>query len=142
MISKDLLKTSILCGVIIGIIALIPIFIFYSCLALFLLSSIITVLYYRRFEKYELEDYKDTVIKGGVMGFISFLGFITVFIPCTLIISSIFKNYYNYALPYFLNLQALWLFVLILLTVGFMCAMTNGVTLMGVQAIDTLRKEK
>ena len=91
---------------------------------------------------FKLIDSKDTALKGGIIGFISFVSFTAVFIPCVLILSIIFKNYYNYGLPYFLNLQALWLFILILLAVGIICAVTNGVTLMGLQFIDILRKDK
>ena len=141
-ISKEIIKISAIVGAIFGFLALIPPFIFYACLTLFLFSSIATVLYYRKFDSYELVDYNNTALNGGIIGFVSFFGFAVLFIPCVLILSLIFKNYYNYGLPYFLNLQALWLFILILVTVGIICAVTNGVMLMSVQLVDSFRKVK
>ena len=141
-ITKEMMKISMLFGIITGVIALIPPFIFYSLLILFLFASIAVVLYYRRIEKFELTDSKDTALKGGIIGFISFLSYIAVFVPCVLVLSFIFKGYYNYGLPYFLSLQAFWLFILILVVVGIICAVTNGVTLMGLQSVELLRKGK
>ncbi len=140
--SKEIIKIAVLFGIATGVAALIPQLIFYACLTIFLFSAIAAVLFYRKREKFELLDSKTAALNGGILGFISFISFTAVFIPCVLVINLIFKNYYNYGLPYFLNLQALWLFVLILITTGLICAVSNGAMLMLLQFIDTLRKGK
>ncbi|MBE7706197.1 MAG: hypothetical protein E7Z91_03010 [Cyanobacteria bacterium SIG30] len=141
-LTKELLKITTFLGLIFGVVALVPYTIFYVLVALFLLSSICSILYYRKLTKFELTDYKTTMITGGVLGFASFVGFIVVFIPCVLVLSFIFKSYYNYGIPYLLNFQAIWLFILIIIVVAIVCASTNAVSLMALQYFDILRKGK
>ena len=140
-ISKRIIAISASVGVILGVIALIPPLIFYDLVLLFSISSVVAVIYSKE-NLLDLTSYKSTALLGGILGFISFMAFVATFVPCVLVISFLFKTYYNYGLPYLINFQAFWLFLIIVVFVAIISASTNAVSLMGLHLLYSLRKGK
>ncbi len=136
-ISKQSLIVSAIVGAAIGLIALIPPFIFPAMLLLLFFSAPIAVFYLCRNDLLKLEDYKQSAIMGGIVGAVSFVAFGVVFVPFVILLGWIFKNYYNYALPY-LVFRAFWLFLISGALLGFVCALTNATTAMGARFLMTI----
>ena len=70
-------------------------------------------------------------ILGGIIGFFSTVGFFITFSPMVCILRMISAKYYAYMIPDMLN-NALWLFFVIIFMVGFIFALTNSATGMGI----------
>lgn len=131
VIAKQASILAAILGAIIGIIALIsPLMIYIIPTLMFLCAPLVIVCMKKRKELGYL-DIQQGAFLGGVIGTASSIGFFAAFIPLVLIIGLIFKQYYTYGIPYFLNFQSLWLFVLILITLIATLAVTNAVSGMG-----------
>lgn len=136
-ISKQSLLLSAIVGAIIGLIAVIPPFIFPAVLLLLFFSAPIVIFYLYKNKFLKLEDYKQSAIEGSIIGAVSFVAFGIVFVPLVILLGWIFKNYYNYALPY-LVFKAFWLFLISSALLGFVCALTNATTAMGARFLMTI----
>ncbi len=136
-ISKQSLLLSAIVGAIIGLIAAIPPFIFPAVLLLLFFSAPIVIFYLYKNNFLKFEDYKQSAIEGSIIGAVSFAAFGIVFVPLAILLGWIFKNYYNYALPY-LVFKAFWLFLISGALLCFVCALTNATTAMGARFLMTI----
>ncbi len=136
-ISKQSLVFSAIVGAAIGLIAVIPPFIFLAVLLLLFFSAPIAIFYLQKNGFLKLEDYKQSAIVGSIIGVVAFIAFGIVFVPLVILLGWIFKNYYNYALPFFV-FKAFWLFLISGVLLGFVCALTNATTAMGAKFLMTI----
>ena len=124
---------SLILGAILGLIALFPSVIGFSLFAVSFLAAIIVILYMKKNEKHlGIIDNEQGAILGGIIGFFSGVGFFAAFSPMVCILRLIFKErYYSYAIPDIIT-EAFWLFVVIVLMVSIIFALTNSAVGMGV----------
>ena len=124
---------SLILGAILGLIALFPSVIGFSLFAVSFLAAIIVILYMKKNEKHlGIIDNEQGAILGGIIGFFNGVGFFAAFSPMVCILRLIFKEkYYSYAIPDIIT-EAFWLFVVIVLMVSIIFALTNSAVGMGV----------
>jgi len=116
-----------LLGALIGVVALINPLMIYVLFTLCFLCAPIVMIFMKKRNMLGYLDSQQGATLGGIIGFTSTLGFFILFIPLVLIIGVIFKTYYTYGIPYFINLQSLWLFLVIIVMIAATLAMTNAV---------------
>ncbi len=68
---------------------------------------------------------------GAMIGFCSAVAYFAIFTPLVLIIHLIMPSYYSYGLPYIVSFDTFWLFLVIVITIGILTALTNATTGMG-----------
>lgn len=68
---------------------------------------------------------------GALAGFVSTVGFFVVFTPITLILSKIFTNHYSYGLSALVRFDTFWLFIIIVIMIAALLALTNATSGMG-----------
>ncbi len=123
---------SLILGAFLGLLALFPSVIGFSLFIVSFLSSLIVILYMKRNEKYlGIIDNEQGAILGGIIGFFSGIGFFAAFSPMVCILRLIFKEkYYSYAIPDIIS-DAFWLFIVIIVMVSIIFALTNSAVGMG-----------
>ncbi len=68
---------------------------------------------------------------GAMVGFCSTVAYFAIFTPLVLIIHAFIPSYYSYGIPYIVNFDTFWLFLVIVVTIGILVALTNATTGMG-----------
>lgn len=132
IIIKNASIFSLIFGAIMGIAALLPFLIGYVLFILVFFSSIAVILYMKRNDKHlGIIDTQQGAVLGGIIGFLSCVGFFLSFSPMVCILKLILKErYYAYAIPDAFSM-GIWLLLIIILMVGSLFAMTNSVSGMG-----------
>ncbi len=144
-VSKKMLMFAVYYGLILGLLGAIPYptIVLYLLFFLFFVFAPVILIYFKKKNVFVFENYKKSAITGGILGFVGLISFLISFIPIVLILGFIFKNnYYNFGLPYFFRLDAIWLLVVIIISVGIVCASTNAVSSMGAQFFVDLFEKK
>lgn len=122
---------SLIFGAILGLLALFPFLIGYVLFVLVFFSSVVVILYMKKNDKHlGIISTQEGAILGALIGFLSTIGFFISFSPMVCILKLIFKGYYSYAIPDAFAM-GVWLFLIIVLMVAGMFAMTNSATGMG-----------
>ncbi len=134
---------SLILGAVLGLLALFPSIIGFSIFTAGFLASIIIILYMKKNEKHlGIIDNEQGAILGGIIGFFSGIGFFASFSPMVCILRLIFKQkYYSYAIPDIIT-EAFWLFIIIVIMVSIIFAMTNSATGMGTAFLLNKIEEK
>ena len=68
---------------------------------------------------------------GAMIGFCSTIAYFAIFTPLVLLIHAIKSSYYSYGLPYIVSFDTFWLFLVIVVTIGILVALTNATSGMG-----------
>lgn len=93
---KNLSIISLIFGAISGLLALIPIFGIIILLMLIFCSSFIIIIFMKRFALIPNPNEQTGMLWGGISGFLTFIGFSIIFLPCSFVLSLIFKfSYYT-----------------------------------------------
>ena len=123
---------SLILGATLGLLALFPSVIGFSLFIVSFLAAAIIILYMKRNDKHlGIIDNEQGAILGGIIGFFSGIGFFVAFSPMVCILRLIFKEkYYSYAIPDIIT-EAFWLFVIIVVMVSIIFALTNSAVGMG-----------
>ncbi len=122
---------SLILGAALGLLALFPFLIGYVLFILVFFSAVIVILYMKKNDKHlGIISIQDGALLGALIGFSSCIGFFISFSPMVCILKLIFKNYYSYAIPDAFAM-GVWLFLIIVLMVAGMFAMTNAAIGMG-----------
>ncbi len=131
LIVKRAAAFSFLLGAILGIMAIIPFISGLAYLILILLSSVAVILYMKKNEKYlGIIDTQQGAILGGIIGFVTTIGFCTVFLPMKFILSLIFTKSTDLGISFFFT-TAPWLFFIIIFIVAVILGFINSATGMG-----------
>ncbi len=131
LIAKRTAIFSLILGAIAGLVSLLPFLIGISLFLLAFFSSVVVMLYMKKDEKHiSYLTNEQGAIMGGLIGFFSTIGFFLTFSPMVCILHLIFRNYYSYMIPDMLK-DALWLFVVVVVMVAAIFALTNSATGMG-----------
>lgn len=132
LIAKRTAIFALILGALIGLASLLPFLIGFSLFILAFFSSVIVMVYMKKDEKHlSFLTNEQGAIMGGIIGFFATVGFFLTFSPMVCILRMIFKTYYSYMIPDMLH-DAMWLFFVVVIMVGFIFALTNSATGMGV----------
>ena len=124
-----------LLGVVAALIGAIPFFIIYVLLFLSFLASPTVIIFMKKKNLLGVLDAQQSAILGGAIGLACSVGFFVVFVPVVCLLHFIFSAYYSYGIQYFVQFQALWLFVIILAMLAGILALTNSVSAMAVNYV-------
>lgn len=131
LIAKRTAIFSLILGALVGLVSLLPFLIGISLFLLAFFSSVAVMLYMKKDEKHiSYLTNEQGAIMGGLIGFFSTIGFFLTFSPMVCILHLIFRSYYSYMIPDMLK-DALWLFVVVVVMVSAIFALTNSATGMG-----------
>ncbi len=122
-------------GAIVAVVGLIPFFIIYVVLFLSFFASPAVLIFMKKKFLLGVLDMQQSALLGSAIGFACSVGFFVVFVPAICLIHLIFKNYYSYGIQYFVQFQALWLFIIILAMLAAILALTNSVSAMAVNYV-------
>lgn len=93
---KNLAIISLIFGAISGFLALLPILGIIILLMLIFCSSFIIIVFMKRFALIPNPNEQTGMLWGGISGFLTFIGFSIIFLPCSFVLSLIFKlSYYT-----------------------------------------------
>lgn len=131
LIVKRSCAFSFLLGAILGIMAIIPFLSGFAFFILILFSSVVVILYMKKNEKYlGIINTEQGAILGGIIGFVTTIGFCVSYLPMKFILSLIFTKYTDLGISYFFT-TAPWLFFIIIFMACFILGLINSVTGMG-----------
>jgi hypothetical protein len=135
IILKQATVLSLILGAIIALVALIGPLMIYAVLALAFACAPLVIIYMKKQRMLGILDTQQGATLSAAIGCAASAGFFMAFIPLVLIISLIFKDFYTYGIPYFMNLASFWLLIVILAMLAITLAATNAVVGMGVVAL-------
>lgn len=119
---------SIFFGLILGLSTLIPYVnvISFIFLIFFVAPSVLWLLI--KYNCITLDTTKGSIIVGALSGFISYMAFSVIYIPCSIILIKIFHITTNYGIAMILNNANLFLLIVISLFLGVFSATLNAFT--------------
>jgi len=127
-IIKSLIICSLILGLILGILSVIPYLGVISFLALMLFSAPLVMLYLIMDGKLDLTNIQNSIIQGAITGFFANIMFCSVFAILSVLILVGFNYSVNLILVSMIKNSALWLFVLMVLFISVLTAVTNAFT--------------
>jgi MFS family permease len=149
LLVKQTAILSAILGGILGILTLVPFIQGFSFLFLFLGVAALIIIYMKRNDLIGIIDVKEGMALGGIIGFVSFIAFATVFIPLDLLFGAllgIFKLPYNtYGLNIFIQ-SGFFVLVIIIIFMGILNALMNAfsglVTIYMYEVLTGVKKEE
>ena len=130
MTDKILLKKiaflSLFLGVVLGVIATIPFIGAIAFWVLMCLSSTCIFLLLRAAQVFDLYSIQQSSVLGALIGFLSFIGFATIYIPVVIIFAGIFKIYLNYGVSVTLTHASFGLIIAFVIFMGILSATINA----------------
>lgn len=137
LILKRATVLAALLGIVVAAVGLVPFFIIYVVLFLSFFASPAVFIFMKKKKLIGVLDVQQSAFLGGAIGLACSVGFFAVFVPAVWLIHAIFKSYYSYGIEYFIQFQALWLFIIILAMLAGILALTNAVSAMATNYIYT-----
>lgn len=131
LIAKKATMYAAVVGVILGITGIIGPLIGLVAFALGLLCAPLVIFFMKYRNEIGFLESQQGAALGALVGFCSTVAFFIVFSPLVLIIHAIRPSYYSYGIPYVVGFDTLWLFFVIIITIGILAALTNATTGMG-----------
>ncbi len=122
---KNLAIISLIFGVISGFLALIPFLGIVILLMLIFCSSFIIIVLMKKFALLPSPNEQMGMLWGGLSGFVTFIGFSIIFIPCSFILSLIFKFSYYTGIGMIMK-SGLSVMIMIVLFLAILCGMMNA----------------
>ncbi len=122
---KNLAFFSVIFGLVSGILGLIPIFGIIVLIVLMFCSSFIIMVFMKKMGYMVCNSEAESMLFGGISGFISFIGFSISFFPIAFILSLIFKESYYTGISIIIK-NGFVITLMIVLSLGILCAMMNA----------------
>lgn len=123
---KIIFLLSIFLGIVSGVLTIVP----YAGEIVFWLLITITaplvIVFLSRHKFLEIETVKQSVVIGGIIGFVSFLAFSAVYVPLVVVLAKVFKYSSNYGVSMFLTNATFWLIVMISIFMAILSATINA----------------
>jgi len=130
--NKTLLKQtsilSVILGVALGILTLIPFIGKIAFIILMCLASAIIIIFMLKVELLDLLSIKESVILGAIIGFVSFIAFCVVYLPFVAILGKVFGLYSLYGISIALQAGSTGIIILMVLFMGVLSATINAFT--------------
>ena len=102
---KNITVLSALCGVILAILALIPVVVKFAVFVLMVCICIFVILYMRKQKQLEIFTVKESILVGSLSGLVSYLAFSVLYLPLVFLLSKIFPMAHLGGLVLFLKLS-------------------------------------
>lgn len=122
---KKLFVFSLIFGAVSGLAAIVPILGAVIFLMIIFCSSFIIMTFMKRLGYLFCPNEQTGLLYGSIAGFAAFLGFAVMFLPCSFILSLIFKESYYTGIGMILK-SGFTLSVMLILFIGILCAMMNA----------------
>jgi hypothetical protein len=122
---KNLSIISLIFGAACGILALVPIFGILILLMLIFCSAFIIMVFMKHVKLLPKPTEQTGMLWGGISGFVTFIGFSVIFVPCSFILSLIFKQSYYTGIGLIMKSGFMTMITLIFF-IGILCAMMNA----------------
>lgn len=122
---KNLAIISLIFGAISGVLALIPIFGILILLILIFCSSFLIIVFMKKFSLLPNPNEQTGMLWGGISGFVTFIGFAIIFLPCSFVLSLIFKQSYYTGIAMILK-SGFSIMIMLVLFLAILCAMMNA----------------
>lgn len=127
-IIKNIIILSLIIGLILGVLAPIPVVGMIMLIAVLLLSAPLVLIYLIMDGKLELTSPKDSIITGALIGFMSNISFSTAFSIVMVLLSKMAHYTPNFFLTAMIVNSPIWLTVTFIIFLGVLCATTNSFT--------------
>ena len=131
LIAKKAVIYSLILGAILALFGIIGFLIGLVAFALGLLCAPAVIFFMKSRNEIGFLDNQQGAALGAMVGFCSTVAYFAIFTPLVLLIHAIKPSYYSYGLPYIVSFDTFWLFLVIVVTIGILCALTNATTGMG-----------
>jgi len=138
---KDIMILSLIIGVFLGVLANVPYIGIFGLFSMLFLSAPIVILYLVMAGKMDLVGVKDSIIDGGLCGFVSNITFSIAYCLTNVMLFLFFHYTSNSILSSMITQAPVWLIVVCVLFIGVLTATTNAFSAMGVYYIINLIRE-
>ncbi|MBR6099495.1 hypothetical protein IKP85_07085 [bacterium] len=125
---KVITMLSCFIGAVCGFIALLPYIGGFAFFTLMCLASVIVMIFLMKLRVLNLESVPESITIGGIIGFVSYLAFSIIYIPCTVILIRFFKYATNYGIALTLGHSNLFVIITISLFLAILSATINAFT--------------
>lgn len=123
---KNLIIKSLILGFLLGIAASIPYVGIIALWLVFLFAAPAVIVYTIMEGKFDLTDIKSSIICGGLIGFCANFTFCCIYALLSLLIIAAFGYSENFILTSMITKTPVWLFVVCILFIGVLTAVTNA----------------
>lgn len=141
---KQIGVLSAVLGAILGVITLIPFIGSIAFVMLMCLASAIIVILMVKYEVLEMLSVKEGLTLGAIVGFISFIAFAIVYLPCVAILGNVFKLYSFYGISLIMSVGSLGVIIMLTIFVAVLSAVINAftafLTFYGIDLYNNLKK--
>ncbi len=122
---KNLSIISLIFGAISGFLALLPILGIIILLMLIFCSSFIIITFMKKFSLIPPPNEQTGMLWGGISGFLTFIGFSVIFLPCSFVLSLIFKFSYFTGVGMIMK-SGFSVMIMLVLFLAVLCGMMNA----------------
>jgi len=129
---KVITTLSVLIGLACGFIALLPYLNGISIFVLVCLSSIIVISILMKLNLLKFETVPESITIGGIIGFVSSIAFLVVYVPLAVLLIKVFKYAANYGVSLALVHSNLFLIIVMSIFLAAFVATVNGLTSLGI----------
>ena len=126
LLLKQISILSIIAGIALALITLIPFINAVSFFALMCLVSVFIVIFMVKSDLLEVLTVRESVVLGALTGFISFLAFAVVYLPIIAVLGKFFKLYNFYPVALFLGAGSFGIIFLLTVFVAVLSAVLNA----------------
>lgn len=141
---KQIGVLSAVLGAILGVITLIPFIGSIAFITLMCLASAIIIILMVKYEVLEMLSVKEGLTLGAIIGFISFIAFAIVYLPCVAILGKVFKLYSFYGISLIMSVGSLGVIIMLTIFAAVLSAVINAftafLTFYGIDLYNNLKK--
>lgn len=141
---KQIGVLSAVLGAILGVITLIPFIGSIAFIALMCLASAIIIILMVKYDVLEMLSVKEGLTLGAIIGFISFIAFAVVYLPCVAILGKVFKLYSFYGISLIMSVGSLGVIIMLTIFVAVLSAVINAftafLTFYGIDLYNNMKK--
>lgn len=126
LLLKQVSILSIIAGIILALLTLIPVVGQLAFIVLMALVSAIIIVFMAKFDLIDIMEIRESVVLGALIGFVSFLAFAVVFLPAAWGLGRFFNLAYLYGISMILNVGSFGIIFLLTLFVAVLSATINA----------------
>ena len=125
---KNIIILSLITGLILGLLAPVPIVGMVMLLGVLIFASPLVMVYMIMDSKFDLTDAKDSIITGAIIGFSANITFSCTYCILMALLSKVFGYTTNFFLTAMIVNSPVWLLLTFIIFLGVLCATTNAFT--------------
>ncbi len=125
---KQISILSVIAGIILAFLTLIPFVGQLAFIALMAFVSVFIIIFMVKIDLLEILAIRESVVLGALIGFISFLAFSVVYLPIVALLGRFFNLYYLYGISLVLNVGSFGVIFMLTIFVAILSATINAFT--------------